>query len=67
MHPFKTINYYPKDYKCWNIFELNQLQPYVKKRMVKQYRELFYNFNQYENIKSCPLCDSQNLSIIIYN
>eukprot|EP01084_Bolivina_argentea_P311661 539496_1 len=53
-HPLKILNYITDNYKAMNIYESEELENYVNKKMVKKYRELFYYFDQEERF--CNIC-----------
>ena len=57
LHPLKVIQHHRSDYKCMIIYEKHDLENYVNDRMIKQYRQLFYNFGLMQN--HCNLCRSQ--------
>ena len=54
-HPFRILNYNRSNYKNYNIYNLDELQDFVTNPMIKNYRELFYNYDT--DVTYCNLCN----------
>ncbi len=53
-HPLRILNYITSDYRSMHTYESEQLEEYITKKMIIDYRQLFYNFNKQNNY--CSLC-----------